>query len=136
MIVSGSCLCGRVRYRAEGPLRPVSACHCTQCRKQTGSFVHATAARRDGVTVEGAEAITWYESSPGIRRGFCDTCGSHLFWDPAGRESITIFAGTLDGRTGLTMVEHIFCASKGDYYELTDGLPQFDAYPPAGQGAA
>ena len=123
MTARGSCLCGAVTYRVDGPMRDVHACHCRQCRKQSGHFVAAAAALRNEVTIDGAEALTWFDSSPGIRRGFCATCGSHLFWDDAGSDSLSLNAGALDGKTGLSIEKHIFCADKGDYYEITDGLP-------------
>ncbi|MBM7066104.1 GFA family protein [Actibacterium sp. 188UL27-1] len=118
----GGCLCGVVRYRVTGPLRPVVACHCQQCRKTSGHHVAATSALRGDLRIEGA--VTWYHSSPEARRGFCGICGSNLFWDGPGTH-ISIFAGGLDGPTGLAVVGHIFCADKGDYYTLDDGLPQF-----------
>lgn len=118
---SGGCLCGQVRYTVTGPLRPVIACHCTQCRKTSGNFVTATSARRDCIEIIGD--VTWYESSRKIRRGFCGRCGSNLFWDGPG-ENLSIFAGTIDGETGLRLAGHIFCADKGDYYEINDDLPK------------
>ena len=118
---AGSCLCGAIRYTIEGPLRPVVACHCTQCRKTSGHYVSATSARREDITIHGQPA--WYTSSKTARRGFCPSCGSNLFWDGAG-ENLSVFAGTLDGPTGLTTAGHIFCADKGDYYEIADGLPR------------
>jgi len=101
-------------------LRPVIACHCVQCRKTSGHFVAATSARRDDVTVEGQ--VTWYASSATARRGFCELCGSSLFWDGQG-VNLSIHAGTLDGASGLEMVGHIYCADKGDCYQIADGLP-------------
>ncbi len=68
----------------------------------------------------------WYQSSRTVRRGFC---GSNLFWDGPG-EHLSIFAGTLDGPTGLGMAGHIFCADKGDYYEIADGLPEAESRDP------
>ncbi|MEM6634435.1 MAG: GFA family protein [Pseudomonadota bacterium] len=121
---SGGCLCGQVRYDLNGPLRPVVACHCTQCRKTSGHFVSATSTAREDLTIEGP--VTWYRSSKTARRGFCATCGSNLFWEGGGR-NISIFAGTLDGRTGLRTAGHIFCADKGDYYDLPEDLPLADA---------
>ena len=121
---TGACLCGAVRYRVTGPLRAVVACHCTQCRRTTGHFMAATAARhRDFELISGAD-LKWYVSSPEARRGFCGRCGSTLFWEGAGRDYLSIAAGTLDGATGLTTVRHIFVADKGDYYELGDGVAQ------------
>ena len=117
----GSCLCGAVTYTVSGPLRPVVACHCTQCRKASGHHFAATSARRDLVAIEGD--VSWFQSSETARRGFCATCGSNLFWDGPG-ENLSILAGSLDGPTGLTLIGHIFCADKGDYYELADDLPK------------
>jgi cytidylate kinase len=132
-ITHGRCLCGAVRFTVEGPLRPVVACHCNQCRKTSGHHVAATAAPREAVRIEGAPA--WYESSPGVRRGFCGTCGSPLFWDASDSASLSIFAGALelDGVTApdLTMAGHINVASKPAYYAIADGLPQTQGADPA-----
>lgn len=118
----GSCLCGAVTYTVSGPMRPVVACHCTQCRKTSGHHVAATGAARSDIDITGP--VQWYQSSPDARRGFCGTCGSNLFWDGAGSTTLAIFAGTLDGPTALKMAGHIFVQDKGDYYDLADGLPQ------------
>ena len=117
----GSCLCGAVRYQTSGPLRPVIACHCTQCRKTSGHHVAATSTPRDAITIEGE--VQWYQSSPTAKRGFCPVCGSNLFWDGAG-ENLSIFAGTLDDPAGITLAGHIFCDDKGAYYEIDDDLPK------------
>lgn len=119
-MTTGSCLCGAVRFTVAGPLRPVIACHCTQCRKTSGHHVAATAALRDDIRITGD--VTWYASSDAARRGFCPACGSNLFWDGPGTH-LSIFAGTLDAPTGLALAGHIFCANKGDYYEISDDLP-------------
>lgn len=119
-MVTGSCLCGQVSYTVSGPLRPVIACHCTQCRKTSGHHVAATSALREDVTITGA--VTWYESSDTARRGFCGICGSNLFWDGPGSH-LSIFAGTLDGDPGVRLEGHIFCDDKGAYYDIVDGLP-------------
>ena len=121
----GGCLCGAVRYRLTGEPRPVFGCHCTQCRKTSGHFVAATAVKREQLEiVEGADKVTWYGSSPGVRRGFCGTCGSNLFWDRESLDIIAVMAGGLDAPSGLKMTQHIFVSDKGDYYEIADGLPQ------------
>ena len=118
----GGCLCGAIRYRVAGPLRAVIACHCRQCRKTSGHHVAATSAARRDLRIEGE--VTWYASSPDARRGFCGVCGANLFWEPRGAERVSIFAGTLDGPTGLRIDRHIFCADKGDYYDIAGGVPQ------------
>jgi hypothetical protein len=124
---TGSCLCGEITYVVTGPLRPVVACHCVQCRRSSGHHVAATSCARADIEIKGD--VTWYQSSDTARRGFCGTCGSNLFWDGAG-VNLSIFAGTLDGPTGIRLAGHIFCADKGDYYELEDDLPKADADDP------
>lgn len=121
---SGGCLCGGVRYRVDGTLSDVGACHCSQCRRTTGHYFAATTCKREALGFDTDETLAWYESSPGIYRGFCARCGASLFWRDSRREEIDILAGTLDKPTGLKLVDHIFVADKGDYYEITDGLPQ------------
>ncbi len=120
---TGSCLCGAIRYVVNGPLRPVIACHCAQCRKTSGHHVAATSALREAVEIEGS--VTWYRSSATARRGFCGTCGSNLFWDGPGTH-LSIFAGTLDGDPGVRLAGHIFCADKGAYYDIDGDLPKAD----------
>lgn len=122
---SGHCLCGAVRFRTSGKLRDVIACHCSQCRRQTGHFYAATNVQDSGLSVEGGENVTWYRASDTARRGFCRTCGSALFWKGDGSDYTSIMAGTFDQPTGLRIGVHIFCADKGDYYEIDDGVPQF-----------
>jgi len=121
---TGGCLCGAVRYRVRGTLRPVVMCHCTQCRRMTGHVMAATAARRADFELVAAEQLAWYTSSEEARRGFCARCGSTLFWDGRGREYLSIAAGTLDDSTGLHVACHIHVADKGAYYDIEPGAPQ------------
>ena len=72
----------------------------------------------------GAEHLRWYQSSEKVRRGFCGTCGSSLFFDPLHLDWIGIAMGAFDGHTDTHLEKHIFVASKGDYYTIADGLPQ------------
>jgi len=116
----GSCLCGACAYEVHGPLRNVIACHCTQCRKQTGHYLAATNAQLADFRLLSSDSLRWYRASPRAQRGFCATCGSTLFWQADGRETISIAAGSLDGPTGLTTEGHIFCADRGDYYKIHD----------------
>ncbi|MEM9104601.1 MAG: GFA family protein [Pseudomonadota bacterium] len=120
----GSCLCGGVQFTTNGPLSDVMACHCGQCRKQTGHFLASTDVADTDLTVTGSQNLHWYRASPAAKRGFCRICGSTLFWKHDNEPKTSILAGSLDGDTGLKMKGHIFCANKGDYYEIDDGLPQ------------
>ena len=121
---SGGCLCGGVRYRVVGALRPIVICHCTQCRRTTGHVMAATAARRADFELLEARALKWYEASSVARRGFCGRCGSTLFWQGVGRDYISIAAGSLDESSGLRIAHHIFVANKGEYYDIEPGVPQ------------
>lgn len=121
---SGGCLCGAVRYEVTGKLRDVVDCHCTQCRRTTGHFLAATAARHGNFRLTRQSGLKWYVSSPAARRGFCAECGSTLFWEGTGLPHLSIAAGSLDDATGLKTVCHIFVADKGAYYELDDDVPQ------------
>lgn len=120
----GSCLCGAVRFEVRGDLPQPSACHCKKCRKHSGHFEASTDVPRSAVTVYGAESVSWYHSSEKVRRGFCSTCGSSLFWDPIHRDWTAIAMGAFDSPTHTQLSRHIFVADKGDYYEIADGLPQ------------
>ena len=121
---SGSCLCGGVRYTLSGPLRPVVFCHCEQCRRTSGHYVAATACGEDNLDITNDDGLRWYRSSDYAERGFCRLCGGNLFYRPMHRKYVSVMAGTLDTPTGLRGSGHIFVASKSDYYEIADGLPQ------------
>lgn len=116
-MIPGSCLCGAVHYTVSGPLRPVTGCHCRQCRKTSGHPVAATGAARADVAFTGG--VQWYRSSPSVRRGFCPVCGSNLFWCGPGSH-LSVFAGTLDTDAGISLAGHILCADKGAYYDILD----------------
>jgi hypothetical protein len=123
---TGSCLCGAVKYEVHGALRPVLACHCVQCRKQTGSYMSSTAAGDSDLKLTESRGLKWYRSSDFARRGFCQECGSVLFWKKDGSDYTSITAGTIDGPTGAPLEGHIFCASAGDYYEIAGGTYRRD----------
>jgi hypothetical protein len=102
-------------------LRDVIGCHCTQCRKQTGHFMAATAANHRHFRVTSEKGLKWYRSSDTADRAFCRICGSTLFWQGKDRDYVAIAAGSLNGKTGLRIEGHIFCDNKGDYYEISGG---------------
>ncbi|WP_339951253.1 GFA family protein [uncultured Albimonas sp.] len=131
---TGGCLCGGVRYRVTGPLRPVVGCHCEMCRRTSGHHVAATACLSEHLVLESAGTLTWYRSSPSARRGFCGTCGGNLFWSPDSGTHVSIMAGTLDMPSGLSLVGHIHVAGKGDYFELDPALPAFEGDEPESSG--
>lgn len=127
---SGSCLCGAVRFSAKGALRGVVYCHCSQCRKQSGHYYAATNVADTDIDIRGLDNVAWYAASDVARRGFCRTCGSLLFWKHNRLDEISVMAGAFEQPSGLKGECHIFVASKGDYYSIDDGLPQFERSSP------
>jgi hypothetical protein len=127
---TGGCLCGAVRYEVRGPLRDVLTCHCVECRRWSGHVFAATAARREHVVIVEPHGLRWVTSPASeseARRGFCGECGSSLFWDAPGRDTISVAAGSLDDTTGLQLIGHVYVTQAGDYYELPDdGLPRYE----------
>ena len=126
----GSCLCGAVSFEVDAELPGPDACHCSQCRKQSGHYWASTNVARSALAIRGEDRISWYQSSEKIRRGFCSVCGSVLFWDPPHRDWTAIAMGAFEAPTGTRLAKHIFTADKGDYYDIADGLPQEERPPP------
>ena len=120
--LQGSCLCGAVQFSITGPLRPVSYCHCNQCRKTHGHFAAYTRVEDSCLQLETSTGLAWYRASDFARRGFCRECGSSLFWQRDATKTISIAAGSLDLPTGLIADRHIYVNDAGDYYSINDGL--------------
>lgn len=112
----GGCFCGEVRFSVTGPLRPVIACHCTQCRKTSGHFWAATSVPHAAFRLTRDAGLRWFRASPTAARGFCAGCGSSLFWQPDGEARISFSPAALDSPSGLHIAEHIFIEDAGDYY--------------------
>ncbi len=131
---SGSCLCGGVTYRIQGPLEAIQICHCGQCRKAQGSAF----ASNIPVPVErfellaGQELLSSYQSSPGKERVFCSRCGSPVFSRRLGQpEVIRLRAGLIDEPVASRPVAHFFVSASSSWWPITDRLPQFPlAYVP------
>ena len=94
---TGRCLCGAVRYRAEGAPKWIANCHCESCRRATGAPMASYAgfaAERFAYT---AGAPTRFASSPGVTRSFCGRCGSPLTYEGARWPGeVHVLIGTLD----------------------------------------
>ena len=125
--LTATCLCGACAFTLPRPTGGVGACHCTQCRKLSGHYSASFDAPEDQIDWSSRAALTEFATPGGGRRGFCTICGSSLYFrDAAGGFSVE--AGAVDGPTGTTLDSHIFVADKGDYYRITDGLPQFPGW--------
>ena len=124
---SGGCLCGGVRYEYSGEFSLVVCCHCSQCRKAQGTAfgTNAPIEADQFRLLSGAELLKAYESTPGKQRVFCSNCGSPLFSRVLDKPAVLrLRVGTLDTPLGTRPQAHIFAASKAEWYDILDGLPQ------------
>ncbi|NOK02862.1 MULTISPECIES: GFA family protein [Myxococcus] len=126
---TGGCFCGAVRYEVSAPLTAVTYCHCSKCRKWHGHVGAYAAVDRDGFRLTEAHGLKWHTVSPTVRRGFCVECGSSVLFDEAPSAKMSICAGTLESPTGIREKAHIYLGSKGDYYDITPGLVEYDTFP-------
>lgn len=135
----GSCLCGAIAYAVDGEIGDPVLCHCSDCRKATGSAYAANApvAAAGFRLLRGTQSLREYESSPGKLRAFCCGCGTPLYvrW-PDDPTLLRLRLGTLDTPLGKKPVAHIFASSRADWDVISDGLPQYDGREPGRQGEA
>ena len=125
----GSCLCGGVLFEVTAAFRRANHCHCSRCRKHSGTFglTQARVAREGFRLLAGDELIRVYRPGAGAVKAFCSVCGSSLFgasW-PDGDE-ISVRLGALDGDPGIRAQYHSFVNSRAPWDDLPeDGLPRF-----------
>ena len=122
---TGTWLRGQLNFTGPSPLGPVIGCDCSQCCKTSSHFMAATSAAWNRVEIKGE--VIWHRFSRQAWHGFC---GRQFFWDGS-CENIAPFAGSLNWDIGTALEGHIFCADKGDYYQINDGLPHAEADDPA-----
>lgn len=116
--MKGSCLCGAVSITA--PERTdITACHCSMCRRWGGGPALAFSAGAD-VSFEGEDNIVRYKSSDWAERGFCGTCGSHLFYFFQGTGDYYLYPGTFDNESGFELKEQIFIDNKPGGYSFAN----------------
>ncbi|MBL8773487.1 MAG: GFA family protein [Phenylobacterium sp.] len=133
-MIEGGCNCGAVRYRIEGDPMGVAACHCTRCRRQSGSVFSVNLLVPAGAMAVEGEMTTFEDtdttSGAPVYREFCGRCGtpirSRLGANPA-MEAVK--AGTLDDPNGFAPRLHVFTRSKVDWVEIPAGAPQFETMP-------
>jgi hypothetical protein len=134
-MIRGGCLCGGVRFEIDRVVGPFELCHCSRCRKVSGSaFVAGLGVRRDDFRlVGGHDLIRTYEapileSPPAYRVCFCSVCGSCVPDPESSAEWIEIPAGLLDDDPELRPDKHIFVELKASWFEIADRLPQLDKH--------
>lgn len=131
-MIKGECLCGAVQFEVASVVGPFELCHCSRCRKSSGSaYAAIVGVRVDGFRItSGANLIRSFElpvveRPPGYRRFFCQECGSPVPNPSPVGNSLRIPAGCLKDAVGLLPDKHIYVERKAEWDEITDGLPQF-----------
>ena len=135
--LTGKCLCGAIEYEINGELGPVVNCHCLRCRRWHGSAFRTRAAveRKNFKWVKGEEYLAKYRSSTHNVETFCSICGSNLIsLSGENPDHIGLPIGGLEQDPGNRPLANIFVGSKAPWYEITDGLPQYDDEPPENSG--
>ncbi len=115
----GACLCGTVRVAAKTENNSIGACHCTMCRKWGGGPLFA-AECKSNVAFEGAESISTFDSSDWAERGFCQKCGTHLFYRLKQEGHYAIPVGLFDDGDQWKLAEQIFIDQKPPFYSFAE----------------
>jgi len=129
----GSCLCGSIQYEVKGELSDFGYCHCTSCRKASGSAHGANAGltRDQFRLVDNCNHIKEYESSPGKFRAFCSNCGSPIYaYLTKTPDLIRIRLGTLDTPFAKHAKAHTFVSDKASWDNIEGHTPQFQEWAP------
>jgi hypothetical protein len=132
--ITGSCLCGGVKYRVTGQTERFYHCHCQRCRKTTGTG-HAS-----NLLISPQTAISWTKGEENLSHykvpdaerfynRFCQNCGSPMPRVVPEINAVVIPAGSLDCNPPINPQGHIFWDSRADW-SCTDELPVYSEYPP------
>lgn len=129
---TGSCLCGAIEYEIAGALGAIMVCHCSRCRKASGSAFNAMSpvAAAGFRIVKGQEQLRDYRNDAGVHRLFCGTCGAQLFGKrESAPDTVRVRIGTLDTPVNGKISAHVFVGSKAEWYDILDAAPQHDERP-------
>ena len=129
----GSCLCGAVRIEIHGGISAIIHCHCSLCRKSSGT-AYATngfVALSDFVVRSGQETLGFFETSPGKKKHFCRICASPVYSSNAQvPDKIRLRLGILDSEISERPLSHNFVSSRACWDDLDAQLPRYDGYEP------
>lgn len=127
--LSGGCLCGRVAYRVEDAFGYALMCHCSQCRRATGSAFKAFAGieRSRLVLTQGADGLLVYGDAR-THDARCRACGSLLYSVVREGAFVHLTLGTLAEAPSIRPSAHIFVGSKAPWFTITDELPQHQEF--------
>ena len=132
-VFTGSCLCGKATYEIRQPFVFFQYCHCSRCRKTSGS-AHAA-----NILVT-ADAFRWTAGEADVRRweapdaerfcnAFCTQCGSKMPWQTRNGKAYLVPAGTLDDDPKASPERNIFWGSRAEWYLATGEVPAFEEIP-------
>lgn len=122
MTATGKCLCGAVRFEANGLETQIHSCHCSMCRRWSGGPL--LAASVGSIRFEGEDKITRYSSSAWAERGFCSQCGSNLFYRLKEADRYVICMGTFDDESAFELVGEIYIDEKPQGYAFAGDHPR------------
>mgnify|MGYP003577264693 CR=1 FL=1 len=132
--LKGSCLCGAVKYEATGDPARFYHCHCSRCRKATGTGHATNLFLEPGQLkwVSGEEQVRSFKvpEAVGYTNFFCTTCGSRLPRHRSNPDVVMIPAGSLDEEAPITPQARIFLGSRSRWSCAGDTLPAHSEYPP------
>lgn len=128
--ISGSCLCGAVKFEVKPPFAAFRYCHCSRCRKASGS-AHAANVFVPEAQFQwlAGESLIKHFDLPGAKRfgvWFCPQCGTRTPRKVKSTENMLIPAGVLDGDPGIRPEKSIFWESKAIWYVSPENIPKFD----------
>ena len=127
----GECLCGAVSFELSGELPNLYQCHCSLCRKVTGSSANAAfrVARDQLAWTSGEDRVSEYETGTGFKSHFCSRCGSPLPNLTAQGSAWWVPVGLLQDSDDLQVAAHLFVASRAAWDRIPDNGRQFDTMP-------
>jgi len=128
----GQCLCGAVQYRVDDAFGYAFNCHCSQCRRATGSaFKPFAGIERASLRLERGEGDLLVYGDPGAAHDLhCRHCGSLLYSVVREGAFVHVTMGTLVDTPSIRPAGHIFVGSKAPWHEIADALPQYEEFPP------
>ena len=118
-INKGSCLCGNVTITAKHLDPKVGVCHCSKCRKWSGGPLLAVGCGTD-VNIDNEASVTVFQSSDWAERGFCNSCGTNLFYRFIESKEYIVLAGVFDNDQDFEMDHQIFIEEKPNYYSFAN----------------
>lgn len=126
----GTCRCEAVRFSVEDRFEYALNCHCSLCRRATGAaFKPFAGVERAALQVlAGHDALQLFGQDQN-HDARCKACGSFLYSVVREGTYVHVALGALIDAPSLRPTAHIFVGSKAPWHEITDGLPQHQAFP-------